>query len=147
MRTARRAEVAFVVHETTRHLGMAGFLLGELAAVAKQRGYHEFWASVLPDNRAMAGLFLAAGGTEAKAPMDERTELRHAGGRDPADEEGVSGAEKNPTHRTMSDETRTVGVHYDACLRTARHRAGSPRIRGALPGAGDPRWTNCRRSS
>ncbi len=67
----KRAEVAFVVHEATRHLGMAGFLLGELAAIAKKRGVSTFWASVLPDNRAMAGLFLAAGGTETKAPMDE----------------------------------------------------------------------------
>ncbi|MEO5715187.1 MAG: GNAT family N-acetyltransferase [Luteolibacter sp.] len=67
----KRAEVAFVVHEETRHSGMAGFLLGELAVVAKRRKIRELWASVLPDNRAMAGLFLAAGGTEAKSPMDE----------------------------------------------------------------------------
>jgi GNAT superfamily N-acetyltransferase len=69
----RRAEVAFVVHEATRHLGMAGFLLGELAAIAGRRGVVEFWASVLRDNRAMAGLFLAAGGTsEAADSADER---------------------------------------------------------------------------
>jgi hypothetical protein len=42
---------------------MAGFLLGELAEIANLRGVSTFWASVLPDNRAMAGLFLAAGGT------------------------------------------------------------------------------------
>ena len=67
----KRAEVAFVVHEAARHSGMAGFLLGELAAVAKRRGVPELWASVMPDNRAMAGLFLAAGGKEAKASMDD----------------------------------------------------------------------------
>lgn len=67
----KRAEVAFVVHETNRHLGMAGFLLGELAAIAKQRKVSHFWASVLPENRAMAGLFLAAGGTETKSSMDD----------------------------------------------------------------------------
>jgi acyl-CoA hydrolase/RimJ/RimL family protein N-acetyltransferase len=67
----KRAEVAFVVHESTRHLGMAGFLLGELAAIAKLRGITCFWASVLPDNRAMAGLFLAAGGAEAKSSPDD----------------------------------------------------------------------------
>ena len=67
----KRAEVAFVVHESTRHSGMAGFLLGELAAIAKRRGVATFWANVLPDNRAMAGLFLAVGGTEAKSSMDE----------------------------------------------------------------------------
>ena len=38
MRMAKRAEVAFVVHEKHRHAGMAGYLLGELAAIAKRRG-------------------------------------------------------------------------------------------------------------
>jgi len=67
----KRAEVAFVVHETTRHSGMAGYLLGELAGIAKRRGIESFWANVLPENRAMAGLFLAAGGSEEKALIDE----------------------------------------------------------------------------
>ena len=58
----KSAEVAFVVHESTRHTGMAGFLMGELAAIAATRGVVSFWANVLPENRAMAGLFLAAGG-------------------------------------------------------------------------------------
>lgn len=66
-----RAEVAFVVHEDYRHLGMAGFLLGELATIAKRRKVGAFWASVLPENRAMAGLFLAVGARETKAGMDE----------------------------------------------------------------------------
>lgn len=64
----KRAEVAFVVHEAYRHLGMAGFLLGELAEIAAKRKVSEFWASVLPENRAMAGLFLAAGGVESPSP-------------------------------------------------------------------------------
>ena len=69
----QRAEVAFVVHERTRHLGMAGFLLGELAAIGARRGLEEFWASVLRDNRAMAGVFLAAGAdSEAADSADER---------------------------------------------------------------------------
>ena len=67
----RRAEVAFVVHEENRHSGMAGYLLGELAIVARKRGLEEFWASVLPENRAMAGVFLAAGGTEESHSADE----------------------------------------------------------------------------
>ncbi|MFZ9937159.1 MAG: GNAT family N-acetyltransferase [Luteolibacter sp.] len=58
----KSAEVAFVVHESTRHSGMAGFLMGELAAIAATRGVVSFRANVLPENRAMAGLFLAAGG-------------------------------------------------------------------------------------
>ncbi len=65
------AEVAFVVHESTRHSGMAGFLLAEMAVVASRRGISSFWASVMPDNRAMAGLFLAAGGAEDKSVPDE----------------------------------------------------------------------------
>lgn len=67
----KRAEVAFVVHESTRHLGMAGYLLGELAGIAKRRGVSRFWASVLPENRAMAGLFVAAGGTASGSSQDE----------------------------------------------------------------------------
>lgn len=58
------AEVAFVVHESTRHSGMAGFLLGELAQTASRRGLASFWAGVLRENKAMAGLFRAAGGVE-----------------------------------------------------------------------------------
>jgi hypothetical protein len=66
------AECAFVVHEGTRHAGMAGFLLGELAAVAEKRGVDFLWAGVMPENRAMAGLFLAAGGVENDAGEDGR---------------------------------------------------------------------------
>ncbi|HSP41666.1 MAG TPA: GNAT family N-acetyltransferase, partial [Luteolibacter sp.] len=67
----KSAEVAFVVHESTRHSGMAGFLLGELAAIAARRGVESFWANVLQENRAMAGLFLAAGGHQEKADGDD----------------------------------------------------------------------------
>lgn len=70
----KSAEVAFVVHESTRQSGMAGFLLGELAAIADRRGVTGFWASVLKDNRAMAGLFRAAGGKGSDEGEDnERT--------------------------------------------------------------------------
>jgi acyl-CoA hydrolase/GNAT superfamily N-acetyltransferase len=72
----KSAEVAFVVHEGSRQMGIAGYLLGELAVVAKKRGISEFWASVLPDNRPMAGLFLAVGAVESKSGMDGDRELR-----------------------------------------------------------------------
>ena len=72
----KSAEVAFVVHEENRHMGMAGFLLGELATVAKRRGIGEFWASVLADNRAMTGLFLAVGAVEGKSEMGGERDLR-----------------------------------------------------------------------
>jgi acyl-CoA hydrolase/GNAT superfamily N-acetyltransferase len=74
--TGKSAEVAFVVHEGSRQMGIAGYLLGELAAVAKKRGIVEFWASVLPDNRAMAGLFLAVGAVESKSSVNGERELR-----------------------------------------------------------------------
>ncbi len=67
----RSAEVAFVVHEATRKIGMAGFLLGEMARVAKRRGVAEFWASVLPNNRSMAVVFASAGGIEDRTAGDE----------------------------------------------------------------------------
>jgi GNAT superfamily N-acetyltransferase len=65
------AEVAFVVHQSTRRSGMAGFLLGELAKVARGRGITAFWASVLPENHAMAGLFTRAGGTTGDTAFAE----------------------------------------------------------------------------
>ncbi len=72
----KSAEVAFIVHESNRHAGIAGFLLGELAVIAKRRGITEFWASVMPDNRAMAGLFLAAGAVETKSAAGDEREFR-----------------------------------------------------------------------
>ncbi len=72
----KSAEVAFVVHESNRHVGIAGFLLGELAVVAKRRGITEFWASVMPDNRAMAALFLAVGAVESKSAAGDEREFR-----------------------------------------------------------------------
>jgi acyl-CoA hydrolase/RimJ/RimL family protein N-acetyltransferase len=70
------AEVAFVVHEESRHMGMAGFLLGELATVAKTRGVREFWASVMADNRAMAALFLTVGAKQDTSGSDGERSLR-----------------------------------------------------------------------
>jgi acyl-CoA hydrolase len=72
----KSAEVAFVVHEQSRHLGMAGFLLGELASVAKRRGIIEFWASVRAENRAMAQLFLAVGAVESPSDSAGERDLK-----------------------------------------------------------------------
>jgi hypothetical protein len=49
---------------------MAGFLLGELAQVAKKRGITEFWASVLAENHGMTALFTRAGGTAGELGED-----------------------------------------------------------------------------
>jgi RimJ/RimL family protein N-acetyltransferase len=66
-----RAEVAFVVHESLRGLGISGYLLGELAIIARRRRIRLFWASVLADNLPMARVFLAAGGTRKLSESDD----------------------------------------------------------------------------
>lgn len=58
----KRAEVAFVVHETMRGLGLGAYLMSELAGVALRRKVTSFWASVMADNVAMARVFRAVGG-------------------------------------------------------------------------------------
>lgn len=70
------AEVAFVVDQSTRNRGMAGFLLGELARIAHRRNIASLWASVLPQNKAMASLFVSAGGKASHASLDEEIEYR-----------------------------------------------------------------------
>jgi len=57
----KSAEVAFMVGEAVRRLGMSQFLLGALAGVAQKRGVKTFWASVLKRNKPMAALFLKNG--------------------------------------------------------------------------------------
>ncbi|NWK57615.1 GNAT family N-acetyltransferase [Verrucomicrobiaceae bacterium N1E253] len=59
--SGKSAEVAFMVGEKVRRLGMSKFLLGELAMVAQKRGLKTFWASVLKRNKPMAALFLKYG--------------------------------------------------------------------------------------
>ncbi len=71
------AEVAFVVHQDCRNLGMGKFLLVELARIARMRKIREFWATVIPDNKVMATLFVKAGGkAQAHALDDEEIPYR-----------------------------------------------------------------------
>ena len=56
------AEIAFVVEENHRRLGMASVLIAALAQVAAERGIRGFHAEVLEENRAMRRLFEAFGG-------------------------------------------------------------------------------------
>lgn len=56
------AEVALVVHDETRRMGLAGVVFGRLAKTAKKRGITHFWASVLPGNLPMRRLFEKFGG-------------------------------------------------------------------------------------
>ena len=55
------AEVAFVVADVHHGRGVATLLLEHLAAAARERGITRFFAETLPDNRAMQGVFRAAG--------------------------------------------------------------------------------------
>jgi hypothetical protein len=70
--------VAFVVHESTRRAGRAGFLLGELAATARDRGITGFWASVLPGNHPMSALLVRAGGVAGGEGEDLRYDMKVA---------------------------------------------------------------------
>jgi len=68
--SGKSAEVAFMVGEKVRRLGMSKFLLIELATLAKDRRIQTFWASVLKRNKPMAALFLKYG-AEKEAYLGE----------------------------------------------------------------------------
>jgi len=57
------AEMAFVVRETKRRLGMARALLHALAQTARQRGIVQLVAQVQRENRGMIALFKSEGGS------------------------------------------------------------------------------------
>ncbi len=52
-----RAEVAFVVREDFHSLGIGGYLMQQLEAIAKDNGFRGFTANVLRENAAMVHLF------------------------------------------------------------------------------------------
>jgi len=62
------AEVAFVVREDRRRLGIATLLLRTLIAMARERGLRRLSAQVLQDNDAMLRIFRAAGAIAAPIP-------------------------------------------------------------------------------
>src|SRR5690606_27704300 len=53
----RTAEVAFNVADAIQGQGLGSVLLEHIAAAARERGVHRFVAEVLPQNRAMLGVF------------------------------------------------------------------------------------------
>ncbi|MFI6425990.1 GNAT family N-acetyltransferase [Promicromonospora sp. NPDC050880] len=57
----RTAEVAFNVADAIQGQGLGSVLLEHIAAAARERGVHRFVAEVLPQNRAMLGVFREAG--------------------------------------------------------------------------------------
>ena len=58
---SQAAEVAFFIDDEHHGLGLATILLEHLAEAARDRGIDGFWATVLPDNRRMVGVFRQAG--------------------------------------------------------------------------------------
>jgi GNAT superfamily N-acetyltransferase len=68
-RSARTAEVAFVVEEDYRGLGIAGRILRYLAAIARGMGIAAFEADVLTENKSMLAVFARCG-----LPMAKRFE-------------------------------------------------------------------------
>jgi RimJ/RimL family protein N-acetyltransferase len=66
--SGRSAEVAFVVREDRRRLGMATTLLATLMKIARERGLLRLTAQVLPDNEAMLRVFRRAGATCTTVP-------------------------------------------------------------------------------
>ncbi|WP_369375611.1 GNAT family N-acetyltransferase [Promicromonospora sp. Populi] len=57
----RTAEVAFNIADELQGQGLGSVLLEHIAAAARERGVHRFVAEVLPQNRAMLGVFREAG--------------------------------------------------------------------------------------
>jgi len=55
------AEMAFVVAESRRRLGMARILLDQMITSARERGLHRLWAQVDRDNQPMLNLFRRSG--------------------------------------------------------------------------------------
>jgi len=53
---SRRAEIALTVEDAWQHRGVGRRLAKRLAALAAERGYDTFVATMLPDNRAALGL-------------------------------------------------------------------------------------------
>jgi GNAT superfamily N-acetyltransferase len=64
----RSAEVAFVVREDRRGLGIASTLLRALMSIARERGLVRLTAQVERDNAAMLAIFRHAGATIAEIP-------------------------------------------------------------------------------
>ncbi len=58
---SQTAEVAFFIDDEHHGRGLATILLEHLAEAARDRGITGFWATVLPDNRRMVGVFRQAG--------------------------------------------------------------------------------------
>jgi len=57
----RVAEVAFIVQDEWQAKGMGSFLLNYITGIAIKRGIKRFYATVLPENKAMLNIFYNSG--------------------------------------------------------------------------------------
>ena len=55
------AEVAFIVQDEWQDKGMGSYLLRYISVIAKKRGVKQFFAKVLPTNKAMLAVFMNSG--------------------------------------------------------------------------------------
>jgi acetyltransferase len=72
---ARSAEVAFVVRESKRRLGMCRELISTMIGTARQRGLDRLRALVLTTNTAMLRLLENAGGRQKALPDGSQIEV------------------------------------------------------------------------
>ncbi|HEX2855327.1 MAG TPA: GNAT family N-acetyltransferase [Opitutaceae bacterium] len=68
------AELAFVVREDRRNLGIASTLIGALIAIAREREVPRLTAQIQSDNGPMLAIFRQAGATFASIPGSGATE-------------------------------------------------------------------------
>lgn len=71
----RSAEVAFVVRESKRRIGMATTLFSALEGEARRRGLEFIWGRVRRDNAPMLALLRRAGGRNVPSPGGEDGEV------------------------------------------------------------------------
>jgi acyl-CoA hydrolase/ribosomal protein S18 acetylase RimI-like enzyme len=110
----RSAEVAFVVRETKRRLGMASTLMSTMLAVARKRGLAQVWGRVRKDNLPMLALFKRFGGQVTPSP--------EAGASDVDVRISLQAAVVPPR-----DSSQRAGSPGSATKRAASRRPGAPR--------------------
>jgi acetyl coenzyme A synthetase (ADP forming)-like protein len=76
LRDRRSAEVAFAVDDSLQGIGVGTRLLEQLAALAGRAGIETFVAEVMPENRAMLGVFADAGFDVSRALAGGTIEVR-----------------------------------------------------------------------
>ena len=76
MEDGKTAEMAFIVRESKRRLGMAQTLLHALMDIARKRGLNELVAQVQRENRGMIALFQQAGASSRSVLVADALDVR-----------------------------------------------------------------------